>query len=56
MSKGSGRPSKKALLPEALELKAQGLSNRAIAEQLNVGSGLLSDPKQQVSLIRYSPF
>jgi DNA invertase Pin-like site-specific DNA recombinase len=43
VSKGGGRPSKAAdLLPVVLELKAQGYSNRDIAEDLGIGSASVS--------------
>ena len=36
ISKGGGRPDKKALLPQVLEMKAKGCTNGAIAEALNI--------------------
>ena len=57
LSKGGGRPNKKALLPQVLALKAAGKTNRSIAVSLGLGSATISrwvrslkdpivDPKQ----------
>ena len=44
VSKGGGRPSKAAsLLPVVLQLKAQGYSNRDIAEDLQISAGSVSN-------------
>jgi len=44
VSKGGGRPSKAAyLLPVVLQLKAQGYSNRDIAEDLKISAGSVSN-------------
>jgi len=44
VSKGGGRPSKAAsLLPVVLQLKAQGYSNRDIAEELHISAGSVSN-------------
>ncbi|WP_223956844.1 LuxR C-terminal-related transcriptional regulator, partial [Aeromonas caviae] len=44
VSKGGGRPSKASeLLPEVLRLKAQGYSNRDIAEDLQISAGSVSN-------------
>jgi hypothetical protein len=44
VSKGGGRPSKAAsLLPVVLQLKAQGYSNRDIAEDLHISAGSVSN-------------
>lgn len=42
ISKGGGRPNKKALLPKVLELKAAGCSNRVIAESLKLSPSTIS--------------
>ena len=42
MSKGGGRPDKKVLLPQALKLKADGYSNRAIATNLKLSPSTIS--------------
>ena len=42
LSKGGGRPNKKALLPKVLELKDRGYNNRTIAEDLGIGSATVS--------------
>lgn len=42
ISKGGGRPDKKALLPNVLELKAAGCSNRVIAESLKLSPSTIS--------------
>ena len=50
VSKGGGRPSKAAdLLPEVLRLKAQGYSNRDIAEDLGIGSASVSRYLSKIS-------
>ena len=50
VSKGGGRPSKAAdLLPAVLELKAQGYSNRDIAEDLGIGSASVSRYLSKIS-------
>ncbi|MFV3398185.1 replication initiation protein [Aeromonas veronii] len=50
VSKGGGRPSKAAeLLPTVLELKAQGYSNRDIAEDLGIGSASVSRYLSKIS-------
>ena len=44
VSKGGGRPSKaSSLLPVVLQLKAQGYSNRDIAEDLQISAGSVSN-------------
>ena len=48
LSKGGGRPSNSGkaladLLPEVLRLKAQGYSNRDIAEDLQISAGSVSN-------------
>ncbi len=42
-SKGGGRPDKKALLPQVLEMKAKGCTNRNISEMLGISSGSVSN-------------
>ena len=66
LSKSGGRPDKKALLPQVLEMKAKGYSHRVIANDLGLGSATVSrwlrsfsdsksDPKQQ-AISDNSPF
>ena len=43
ISKGGGRPDKKALLPQVLEMKAKGCTNRNISEMLGISSGSVSN-------------
>ena len=66
ISKGGGRPSKKALLPQVLALKSKGQSNREIGKELNLGAATISrwlrsfsDPKviqNKAALSDNSPF
>ncbi len=42
ISKGGGRPDKKSLLPNVLALKQDGMSNRAIAKELNLSPSTIS--------------
>ena len=42
-SKGGGRPDKKELLPKVIELKALGYNNRAIADDLGLSAGTISN-------------
>ena len=66
VSKGGGRPDKKALLAEVLKMKTQGKTNRDIAILLGLGSATVSrwirsfkapilDPKQ-ATISDNSPF
>ena len=42
-SKGGGRPDKKALLQQVLEMKERGCTNRDISEMLGISSGSVSN-------------
>ena len=48
-SKGGGRPNKKELLPKVIELKTLGYNNRAIAEDIGIGTATISRWLNQIS-------